>query len=479
MLFNSYYFLFCFFPLVFIGYYLLMKLKFFETGKILMVASSIYFYGFFKPDYVPIFIISILVNYFLCRMIQTINPTRWKKLLTAFGCLLNLGVLGYFKYTGFLFENLNILLNLQFAIPNIVLPLGISFYTFQQLSFLIDCYRGDRTAYSLTDYALFVTFFPQLIAGPIVLPSEMLPQFADPMRKKINWDNMNQGLFIFSCGLAKKCFIADSLAFIVTQGFDTVTRLTVAEAWIVSLAFTFQLYFDFSGYCDMASGIAKIFNIDLPLNFNSPYQATDFQNFWRRWHMTLGRFMMNYLYIPLGGNRKGTARTFLNLFVVFLFSGLWHGAGWLFLIWGGLHGGGILIHRLWRKAMDKWCSGWKIPKIPAILFTFFFVNIFWIFFRATTLDRAWNIVKSMFDFTYILGTTKAFRRILTNFDIPKNLLFGILIGAAAIAFLLPNSAKWQEIFKKHYRWRILATGVFLFIGISCLSRKSPFLYFNF
>ena len=479
MLFNSYYFLLVFFPVVFIGYWFFIRLKCFEAAKILLVSGSIYFYGFFKPGYVPIFVISILINYCLCRKIQTAKSETVRRWVTALGCVMNLGVLGYFKYTGFLFENLNLLFDWQFAIPNIVLPLGISFYTFQQLSFLIDCYRGDRTTYSLTDYALFVTFFPQLIAGPIVLPSEMLPQFADPARKAINWQNMNQGLFLLACGLAKKCFIADSLAFIVTQGFDTGTQLTFAEGWIVSLAFTFQLYFDFSGYCDMASGIARMFNIDLPLNFDSPYRATDFQSFWRRWHMTLGRFMMNYLYIPLGGNRKGTVRTLLNLLIVFLVSGLWHGAGWLFLIWGGLHGSGILIHRLWRHVMEKKFNGWKLPKIPSILLTFFFVNIFWIFFRATTLRRAWDIVKSMFDFAHIAGFSKEFRRVMGSFDISRDLLFTIFAAAAVIVFLLPNSAKWQRFFEKHPCLRIITTAGFFFIGFICISRKSPFLYFNF
>ena len=465
MLFNSYYFLFCFFPLVFIGYYLLMKLKFFETGKILMVASSIYFYGFFKPDYVPIFIISILVNYFLCRMIQTVNPTRWKKLLTAFGCLLNLGVLGYFKYTGFLFENLNILLNLQFAIPNIVLPLGISFYTFQQLSFLIDCYRGDRTAYSLTDYALFVTFFPQLIAGPIVLPSEMLPQFADPMRKKINWDNMNQGLFIFSCGLAKKCFIADSLAFIVTQGFDTVTRLTVAEAWIVSLAFTFQLYFDFAGYCDMASGIAKIFNIDLPLNFNSPYQATDFQNFWRRWHMTLGRFMMNYLYIPLGGNRKGALRTIFNLAVVWLFTGLWHGVGGNYLLWAGILFFFIVNERLWLgKLLKK-------TRVLCHIYTVFAILISWVPFAI----GGWNDMLTFIARLFGQGGGELIAADFWNWGRDYWLL---LLAGTILATPLPEKL-WERI-----KQRPLADGIcfvlfWIVVFYIATSAQDPFLYFAF
>ena len=478
MLFNSYVF-FLFFLIVFCGYRLLLHFGKRETGKLWLILASLYFYSYFKWSYLPILVISILINYWLCIHIQTAKGQGIKRLLTTAGCLLNLGVLGYFKYTGFFFENLNAIFGTNIIIPRIVLPLGISFYTFQQLSFLVDCYRGDIRRYSLTDYALFVTFFPQLIAGPIVLPGEMLPQFQDPDRRALNWENMNTGLFWFACGLMKKCFVADSLAMIANIGFESGAQLTLAESWIVSLAFTFQLYYDFSGYCDMAMGIGKFFNIDLPLNFNSPYQSTSMQDFWRRWHITLGRFMLNYLYIPLGGNRKGQARTLINLLTVFLVSGLWHGAGWLFLIWGGLHGLGILIHRFWRDLMKKHFHDWKLPRIPAVIMTFFFVNIFWIFFRATSLSRAWSILTSMFRFTAPMGVSEVFSDALDSFDLSRDQLLGILAVSAAIALLLPNSAFFAERLKKYTVFRMIATIVFFLAGILCISRMSPFLYFNF
>ena len=478
MLFNSYIF-FLFFFVVFLGYRLLVRFNWIQQSRIWLILASLYFYSYFKLSYLPILIFSILANYAICRQIQEKTDLTAKKCLTAIGCLLNIGILVYFKYTGFLFMNLNLLFNTNWHMETFVLPLGISFYTFQQLSFLIDCCRGDRTRYTLTDYALFVTFFPQLIAGPIVLPGEMLPQFQDPERLKLNWENLNSGLYLFACGLAKKCFLADSLAMIANVGFDTATPLTVSEGWLVSFAFTMQLYFDFSGYCDMAMGIGKFFNIDLPVNFNSPYRAGDFQDFWRRWHITLGRFMMNYLYLPLGGNRRGQFRTLVNLLIVFLVSGLWHGAGWLFLIWGGLHGAGILVHRVWRQIMDKYCRHWKIPYIPAMIMTFFFVNIFWLFFRSKSLTCAWNVFSSMFALSGPFDLSDEFKKALRLFDFSRDMLLGILGCSIAIAFLLPNTVVCGQWLKKHPVIRAVLTVVFFLAGFFCISRMSPFLYFNF
>ncbi|MBO5722171.1 MAG: MBOAT family protein, partial [Lentisphaeria bacterium] len=302
-----------------------------------------------------------------------------RRLMLVAGCVLNIGILGYFKYTGFLLENLNFFFGSTFDSFSVLLPLGISFYTFQQLSFLIDTYRGSNKRYGFVDYSLFVTFFPQLIAGPIVLPEEMLPQFNDTARRGICWSNMNEGLFLFACGLIKKCFLADTLTIVADTGFNSGVPLNFSEGWFVALAYTLQLYFDFSGYCDMAVGIGKFFNIDLPMNFNSPYKSTDFTNFWRRWHITLGRFMMNYLYIPLGGNKKGTLRTLGNLLAVFVLSGLWHGASWLFLLWGGVHGFCILVHRVWSKIVLKKYPVLELPRIPAVILTFIMVNLFLVF----------------------------------------------------------------------------------------------------
>ena len=395
------------------------------------------------------------------------------------GCTLNVGILVYFKYTGFLLENINLLLGTKFPIFNILLPLGISFYTFQQLSFIIDAYNKKNNFIGFIDYALFVTFFPQLIAGPIVLPSEMLPQFDDTNKRSINWKNMNSGLFLFACGLAKKCFLADTLAIIADIGFNSNTPLNISEAWFVSLAFSFQLYFDFSGYCDMAMGIGKFFNIDLPLNFNSPYKSTNFQDFWRRWHITLGRFMMNYLYIPLGGNKSGIIRTLINLLIVFIVSGIWHGAGWLFLLWGAFHGFGILVNRLWTKVILKKYPKLEIPNIPAIVITFLFVNFFWVFFRATTLTRAKDILTSMFDFSNVVWLSKAFRHAITEYGFSQDCVFFISVIGILIAFVSPNSFEMDQILQKKTKLRSALTILFFVIGFLCVGRLSPFLYFNF
>lgn len=479
MLFCSYYFLFLFLPVVLIGYYSLLFFKLSDCAKIWLVIASLYFYSFFKISYLPIMIFSICINYLISRILLTGRTNFLRRFSLISGLTINLGVLFYFKYAGFVSWNLNELFQTNFPLIDVILPLGISFYTFQQLSYLIDSY-GKRTChYSFLDYSLFVTFFPQLIAGPIVLAEEMLPQFAKSSRQKLNFRNINIGLLFFSIGLAKKTFIADTLAAVANTGFDTNTTLTFSEAWLTTLSFTLQLYFDFSGYCDMAMGLAKFFNIDLPINFNSPYKASNFQDFWRRWHITLGRFMMNYLYIPLGGNRLGNKRTLFNLFIVFVISGIWHGAGWLFLIWGMLHGGGILVHRWWKNRPAA-LAGWKIPHLIAVGMTFFLVNILWVFFRSTSLVRAISILKSMFSFQTPVNLSLEFRWAVQNYsEIHFYLLLLLFSLSLASVFLLPNS---NEIVSKTLRHPALQTAITVICcvaGILCIGRGVPFLYFNF
>lgn len=479
MLFNSYFFLLIFLPLVWSGYHILLRMGHLCLAKVLLVVGSLYFYGYFKPSYIFILIISLGLNYLLCREMWGAHGSAARKLFLTAGCVLNVGILVYFKYTGFILENCNLFLGTSFEKFSVLLPLGISFYTFQQLSFLVDTYSGKNRQINFTDYALFVTFFPQLIAGPIVLPGEMLPQFNDASRQKINWENMCVGLFLFACGLIKKCFVADTLSIMANTGFDSSTPLNFSEAWIVSFSYTFQLYYDFSGYCDMAMGIGKFFNVDLPLNFNSPYKSTDFQAFWRKWHMTLGRFMMNYLYIPMGGNRKGPYRTLLNLFIVFIISGIWHGAGWTYLIFGGIHGLGILVHRLWRRVCDAVRPGLKIPTIPAIIFTFLLVNVSLVIFRSTTLKRAWEIICSMGDIDNIVWISRSFRKGIEDYGFDKDFLFVMLVGAAVFVFSSPNCAQMCEKLKSHPYIRMVLTILFFVIGFLCVGRVSPFLYFNF
>jgi D-alanyl-lipoteichoic acid acyltransferase DltB (MBOAT superfamily) len=309
----------------------------------------------------------------------------------------NLALLGYFKYANFLTENINSMLNTYYVSPQILLPLGISFFTFTQIAYLVDSYRGKAKEYDFLNYALFVTFFPHLIAGPILHHREMMAQFESRWTLAVRYRNIVPGLFIFSIGLFKKSIIADTFAIWADSGFDGKMPLDLFSAWAISLSYSFQLYFDFSGYCDMAIGASLLFNIWLPINFNSPYKALDIQDFWRRWHMTLSRYLRDYLYIPLGGNRCSTARVYFNIMVTFVLGGLWHGASWMFIIWGALHGAALVIHQIWNR------FGLSMPKAVAWLLTFSFINVTWVFFRAKTIDDALRIIRGMADINSVFN----------------------------------------------------------------------------
>jgi len=347
MLFNSLEFILIFLPVVFFGYFFLNRLKLVQLAKGWLVLASLFFYSYWKLDYLPLILLSMIFNYSIgSTMInqEKVNLKINPKLVLTIGIVGNIGLLAYYKYFDFLINNLNTILKADFNYLNIVLPLGISFFTFTQIAYIVDAYKGEAKEVDFINYALFVTYFPHLIA--ILHHKEMMPQFNRLKNKVINPKNISIGLFLFAIGLFKKIVIADNLAPFVHQGFDIQHSLSFFEAWFVSLAYAFQIYFDFSGYTDMALGISCMFNIFLPQNFNSPYKAIDIQDFWRRWHMTLSRFLRDYIYIPLGGNKLGEFRTYKNLFLTFLIGGLWHGANWTFIIWGALHGTGLIIQRL-------------------------------------------------------------------------------------------------------------------------------------
>ena len=319
----------------------------------------------------------ILINYIIGKYLHKIKKLdilkkseKKRKFVLFIGIFLNLAVLSYYKYTDFCIENINFIFGTDIPLLYLLLPIGISFFTFQQVAYLVDCYKFDIQEPKFLNYCLFVSFFPQLIAGPIVHHSEMMPQFLNLKNKYVNYNNLCKGLFIFSLGLFKKTAIADTFAIWVNQGFSYNQALTFFEAWRTSLSYSFQLYYDFSGYSDMAVGAALMFNILLPINFNSPYKAVNIQDFWRRWHMTLSRWLKDYIYIPLGGNKKKSYRIYINLLLTFALGGIWHGAGWTFMIWGILHGSATVIHRIWQKT--------KIHSLIAVLVlalpkcTFFF-----------------------------------------------------------------------------------------------------------
>ena len=393
MLFNSYEFIFLFLPITFFIYFYLLNKRLITGAKGFLVFASLFFYSWWNIAYLPLILCSMLFNYTIGTSLgkEREHKKITKKQLLSVGIISNLLLLGYFKYSDFFIDNFNLVFNTDIKLLHLALPLAISFFTFQQIAYLVDSYRGETREYDFLNYALFVTFFPQLIAGPIVHHKEMMPQFANKWNLAKNYKNIALGLFIFSIGLFKKVVIADTFAVYATAGFDTATSLTFFEAWTTSLSYTLQLYFDFSGYTDMAIGGALLFNIKLPINFNSPYKATDIQDFWRRWHITLSRFLRDYIYIPLGGNRKGGFRTYNNLMITFLLGGLWHGAGWTFVFWGFLHGVALSIHRAWSNL------GFKMWTWLAWLVTFNFVNITWIFFRAKEWDDAVKVLKAMFN----------------------------------------------------------------------------------
>ena len=477
MLFNSYVFILAFLPVTLVGYFGLGRLcKRLPLNKVWLVGCSLVFYAYFNVRYLPIIVLSILVNYALSQGMLTVRSQGVRRLLLGLGLAGNLGVLGYYKYYDFFVENLNALAGTSFVLHHLVLPLGISFFTFQQLSYVIDSYKRTVPRYNILDYALFVTFFPQLIAGPIVLHSEIVPQFADPENRRFRFDNFAPGLYAFALGLFKKVIVADTFAQVAEWGFAAGQALNTPEAWLVALGYTFQLYFDFSGYCDMALGLGKMFNIRITQNFNSPYKSLDIKEFWQRWHMTLSRFFTTYVYFPLGGSRRGLARTCVNLMVVFLVSGLWHGAGWLFVLWGGLHGLMSVLYRLFRRPYDR--------LHPALrwLITFLFVTVAWVFFRAETMDSAMTVLRAMFSMEF-----GAINATVTNvFATPMNLhpgynaimtqLWYVLALAGVLG--LPNTYELTDRFRPTLG-RAALTVVLLVLSVLSLSGVSVFLYYNF
>ncbi len=477
MLFNSYIFILAFLPLTLTGYFLLGRLPEKNSlNKIFLVLASFVFYGYNHPGYVPIIAGSIIINYLLSQKMLSSSKKALRLILLLTGIVGNLGVLFLFKYHDFFAENLNRAFSLQLRLNHWILPLGISFFTFQQLSYVIDSYTYKVPKYQFLDYALFVTFFPQLIAGPIVLHSEIVPQFADPKNRHFQSESFAPGLFAFARGLFKKVIVADTFAIAVNAGFGSAFSLNTAEAWFVALGYTLQLYFDFSGYCDMATGIGLMFNIRIPMNFNSPYKSLNIREFWQRWHITLSRFLTNYIYFPLGGSRKGLPRTCLNLLIVFLLSGLWHGAGWLFLLWGLMHGIASVMYRLFRKQYDA-----LHPALQWIL-TFTFVMIAWVFFRATSIQDALAIVKSMFmmNFSPIRSEITSAFALPGGFHPGYNAIYMMLwyLLSLGACLGLPNNYENTLAFRPTLRNAAL-TVILIVYSILSLSGVSVFLYFNF
>ena len=490
MLFNSYEFIFAFLPVTFFTYFYLNRKRLTEAAKAFLVFASLFFYSWWNIAYLPIILASMLFNYVVGVSLskEQEHSRVSKQTLLLFGIVANVALLGYFKYADFLIENINLLTHMNIPPLHLALPLAISFFTFQQIAYLVDSYRGETREYDFLNYANFVTFFPQLIAGPIVHHAKMMPQFARTRNKVIHYSNIAMGLFIFSIGLFKKVVIADTFSVWANKGFDVAESLNFFEAWATSLSYTFQLYFDFSGYTDMAIGAALLFNIRLPINFFSPYKATSIQDFWRRWHMTLSRFLKEYIYIPIGGNRKGEVRTYVNLLVTFLIGGIWHGAGWTFVFWGFLHGLALVIQRVWNKL------GFSMHYILAWFLTFNFVNIAWVFFRAKEWDDALKVLGGMAGMNRI--ALPGFLQHQLAFLKPYGIDFGQwmeqlalsgdggmkaivwTLGGLIFILLFKNSNELLSRFS--FRKRELIWILFCFIyAVLSLNKASDFLYFNF
>ncbi len=485
MVFNSYLFVLFFLPAAVIGYFVLNKFKQYNIAKLFLIAMSFWFYGFNNPDYLPIIISSILVNFGLSSILLKTSKKFLSRIFLIIGILFNLGILGYFKYYDFFIENINSLLGTDYNLLKIMLPLGISFFTFQQLSYIIDSYKKTVPKYNILDYSLFVTFFPQLVAGPIVLHSEIVPQFADKTKKKLNYENLYKGIFAFARGLAKKVLLADILGIIVNTGFSDIGDLGTTNAIIVMLSYTFQIYFDFSGYCDMATGIGLMFNINIPMNFNSPYKSTTIAEFWKRWHMTLTRFFTTYVYIPLGGNKKGAVRTYVNIFIVFVVSGFWHGANWTFIVWGIAHGVAMLINKLFKKGIDK------INPVLNWIMTFAFVNLTWVIFRAESLKDVSAFFKELISLDFTPISSKFFDALrpaeidyaLTNLEpltqYIGNIWFVGFFAVALVAVLQMRNLNERILTLKPRLFSTVTTAVLLLWSVVSFSGVSTFIYFNF
>jgi D-alanyl-lipoteichoic acid acyltransferase DltB (MBOAT superfamily) len=515
MLFNSYEFLFFFFPVTIALFFALSGFKHIKLAAAWLALVSIFFYGYWSPRYVILLMTSIALNFVAGRLILKYRNAAQSALAyrtLVFALVANLGALAYFKYANFFVNNLNSVAHLDITLAQIILPIGISFFTFTQIAYLVDTYQGKVQESRFVPYILFVTFFPHLIAGPVLHHSEMMPQFAKADTYRFKMGNFLIGVAFFAIGLFKKVVLADGIQPFVGPVFeaDPTSTLTMVAAWGGVLAYTLQLYFDFSGYSDMAIGLSKMLNVDLPLNFNSPYKATNISEFWRRWHMTLSRFLRDYLYVPLGGNRKGPSRRYLNLMATMLLGGLWHGAGWTFVIWGGLHGLFLVIHQQWQQFRGN-VLGQDLSKsnvfgqLLSIFITFICVVIAWVFFRATNVDAAWSVLMGMFGFNGVVlplelkpflepwlstgGTHLPFGE-LEAFGGLRQL--GWITVLLAIVWLCPNSqtmvqgmqsSRWGARFREE-RWAWMCLGglavwVVMLAAINGSHGSSEFIYFNF
>lgn len=501
MLFNSYIFVFLFLPCSLLLFYFLNRIEKYELAKATLIIMSLWFYAYFHLSYIFIILASILINFFISGLIR--KKQSLSKFFLILGIVINVALIFYYKYLDFTLGNINFIFKTDIPLMKILMPLGISFFTFQQIGYLVDTYNGIIEEHNFINYALFVSFFPQLIAGPIVSYNEMVPQFKDRSRKSWDYDDFALGLFWFAVGLAKKVLIADTLGQGSDWGYANIAVINGPEALLTFLLYTFRLYFDFSGYCDMACGIAKMFRIELPVNFLSPLKSLSIMEFWNKWHITLGRFLTGYLFNPMvtSCNRKYLSNPSLEktrkkrrknaignicLFLTFFISGIWHGANWTFILWGTIQGIGRVLYQIFRKKYDKWpkplrwCLNFIFNVFSMGLFGALSVNDF-----VQCLKKIFTCWKSGISYDYYSTITipnlaeieahiPGIGSIFNNLSWLNPML--IIISAICIALFTKNI---YEMKNRRTKFTMLATVILMFTSVLSLSRVTTFLYFNF
>lgn len=489
MTFNSYIFILAFLPIMLLVYYILRFLKWHVVAKLSLILASVIFIGVYDARFWVFIGGTLVINIatgFILRALTRANKKIFSRIVLAVGILLNVLALGYFKYAEFIVEVFKIRVSTDFFAAKILVPLGISFVTFQQIAFLVDVFRKKITQINVIDYIFYITYFPKYIQGPITKYEVLIGDINSEENYRPNADNLAYGLWLFITGLGKKVLLADIFANAVTWGWANLEALTAVEALLITICFTLQIYFDFSGYSSMAIGVSKMLNIRLADNFDSPYQATSIIDFWKKWHISLTDFLREYVYFPLGGSKKGKIRTYLNIMIIFLLSGLWHGAAWTYILWGALHGAANCLNRIFKKQWDK------LNAVLSWALTFGFVNAAWVFFRASTIQEAWKLLCKIArmqsthisneliecfripEITFFMNRFEGFAKFVTDhrgFELSVFLIVGF-------ALVLSVKDKCVEKFKPTFMKCILSMTIF-FWSIISLSSVVEFIYENF
>lgn len=482
MQFNSFVFILLFLPITTLLYYIANRINSL-VGKWILVISSIIFYCYTDISILCVLGISIIVNYVFSLTVT--KAKKWRSLFLVIPVIINVGLLLYYKYLNFAISNVNTFLGKEIPLVDLMLPVGISFFTFQQIAYVVAIYKGELQKNSLVDYLVYILFFPKILMGPLADPVDFINQINDSNLKKINWDNIASGIKIFSLGLFKKVMIADIFAKAVGWGYTNIDSTTSMDWILIMLFYTFEIYFDFSGYSDMAVGSALMLNVSLPINFDSPYKALSIRDFWKRWHISLTKFFTKYIYIPLGGSKKGVFFACLNTMIVFLVSGIWHGANWTFILWGILHGVLSVFDRLFEKKQEK------IFAPARWMCTFVVVNILWLLFRSDTIQQWWEILTKI----VCVQNLNVSDGIISTFNLQENTFISNVLGlkwsienirgfwmnvyillTGGICLLFDNN--YRTLNKKSWIMMIISAIAFIW-GFICLSGESVFVYFNF